>query len=80
MTRLHTLMIHPNLLLGELVFSVEWLAKSHLVIIVALGNDKDEAVRDLVSANNPFSTYIEGSRNLFIITDQRSSVNILNFT
>ena len=57
-------------------FSVEWLAKSHLVIIVALGNDKDEAVRDLVSENNPFSTYIEGSRNLFFITDQRSSINI----
>ena len=56
-------------------FSVEWLAQSDLVLIVALGSDKNEAVRDLISKKSPFSSYIESSRNVFFITDQITSID-----
>ena len=54
---------------------MEWLAQSDLVLIVALGSDKNEAVRDLISKKSPFSSYIESSRNVFFITDQITSID-----
>ena len=65
----------PKPPLKRISFSVEWLAQSDLVLIVALGSDKNEAVRDLISKKSPFSSYIESSRNVFFITDQITSID-----
>ena len=56
---------------SRISFSVEWLAQSKLVIIVAIGIEKIEAIKKLSSGKGLFSNLLAKSGNIFLITDQQ---------
>ena len=50
-------------------FSIDWLIRSKIVIIVALGNEKEKAIQDLLSGAGAFPSINLSSKNIVLLRD-----------
>jgi 6-phosphogluconolactonase/glucosamine-6-phosphate isomerase/deaminase len=59
----------PKLPKKRISFSIDWLIRSKLVIIVALGNEKQRAIQNLISGAGTFSSINLSSKNIVLLRD-----------